>query len=359
MRFVLAISDVDQSSTLWPVIGHRPAVRFLQQSALHRQPTGALLTTPHHAYLFLGPRQIGKSTLARAFAQAILCTDNHQRPCGVCRACRLLRKATHPDFRLVAPVDKSGSVDRIAGTLRADQASELVRDAALRPVEGCHKFFLLQDFHNANDAFANKLLKTLEEPPGHIILCLTALDRYSLLPTIVSRCQVIELRPLDPLTIADALRQQWQAPADQAELLARLARGRLGWAVDQLKHPTGRQERIEQLQTLWKLMAANRIERLAFSEQLAASCNSQQLFSLLEIWTTWWRDLLLAQSNSLELCSNIDQLAEIEQQGAQIRLANLQDYLHLQQRVESFLHHTVNTRLALDVLLLRLPTFRA
>jgi DNA polymerase-3 subunit delta' len=249
-------------------------------------------------------------------------------------------------------------MDRIAGTLRAEQASELVRDAALRPVEGRYKFFLLQEFHNANDAFANKLLKTLEEPPDHVILCLTALDRHSLLPTIVSRCQMLELRPLDPVTIAQALRQQWQASEDQADLLARLANGRLGWAVEQLEDPAGRQERIERLQTLWRLMAANRIERLAFAEQLAASRNNQQLFGLLETWTTWWRDLLLAQLSSLELCSNIDQLAEIERQGAQIQQADLQGYLHLQQRVESYLHHTVNTRLALDVLLLQLPSVR-
>jgi DNA polymerase-3 subunit delta' len=109
------------------------------------------------------------------------------------------------------------------GTLRVEQAAEIIHDAALRPAEGRYKVFLLQDFHNANDGFANKLLKTLEEPPPHVVLCLTALERSRLLPTIVSRCQSIELRPLDNATIAQALHTGWQVEAEQAHLLARWA----------------------------------------------------------------------------------------------------------------------------------------
>ncbi len=124
-------------------------------------------------------------------------------------------------------------MDRFDGELRAEQAVALIRDAMLRPVEGRYRIFLLQDIHTANASFANKILKTLEEPPSHTILLLTATDRQSVLPTIVSRCQVLELRPLDRLAVVDALQAGWAVDGEQAALLARLSNGRLGWAVEQ------------------------------------------------------------------------------------------------------------------------------
>lgn len=341
----------------WPVYGHVAAVTQFQRIWQPAQ-NGHGAGTPYHATLLLGPRQVGKSTLAQVFAQAILCTDRERRPCGDCRSCRLMARHSHPDFRLLQPVDKNGAVDRLDGTLRADQAAELIHDAALRPVEGRYKVFLIQDFHNAHDAFANKLLKTLEEPPASVILCLTATDRSQVLPTIVSRCRLIELRPLAPEIIAEALVSNWQASPEEARLLARLANGRLGWAVEQLTKPQGQQERIAQLQTLWQLMAADRIERLALAEQLAANRNSQQLFGLLETWGTWLRDLLLVRAGCGVHCANIDQETRLAQQAGSVTMADIQQTLALLGRIEGYLHHTVNTRLALDVLLLRLPRLK-
>lgn len=343
------------SDRLWPVVGHEGAVHLLQQSveAVQHDPTSR--RGPKHAYLLLGARQVGKTTLSRAFAQALLCTDNQQRPCGVCRACRLLQKGHHPDLRLVQPLDKTGAVDRIVGMLRAEQAAEVIHDVALRPMESAYKLFIIQDAQSANDTFANKLLKTLEEPPDYAVFCLTALDRASLLPTIVSRCQILELRPLAQKTVADALVATWGAETAQADLLARLAGGRLGWAVQQLAQGDQLQSRLQRLQELWQLLKATAIERLAFAERLAGQQNAQQIFALLEIWTAWWRDLLLVQAGCVDLCTNIDQKEVLIQQAAQLSNKVVQEYLAVLKRLEGYLHHTINVRLALEVLLLRMP----
>jgi DNA polymerase-3 subunit delta' len=181
------------------------------------------------------------------------------------------------------------------------------------------------------------------------------LDRSSVLPTIVSRCQIMELRPLDRQTVAQALSKQWQADATQAKLLAHLANGRLGWAVEQLRNAASQQERVEQLQLLWRLVGADRIERLTVAEQMASNRNNQQMFGLLEQWTIWWRDVLLAQAGSPEACCNIDQQTEIARQARLLPTLAVQRYLHTLKRIEAYLHHTVNTRLALDVLLLQMP----
>ena len=187
--------QIARQSTGWPVYGHTWAVNFLQRTL--QTVDGRL----RHAYLFLGPTQVGKSTLARAFVQALFCEKSSSQPCGECRACRLLLHGNHPDFRIVQPVAKDGSVDRIDGTLKVEQAGEIIHEAALRPMEARYKVFFIQDFHNANPSFANKLLKTLEEPPDHVLLLLSAHDRESVLPTIVSRCQVLELRPLSVVEV--------------------------------------------------------------------------------------------------------------------------------------------------------------
>lgn len=343
----------------WPIYGQPAAVHFLQQitqpvqvqPAEHREQRG-----PRHAYLLLGPRQIGKRTLGQVFAQALLCSDPTTRPCGVCRNCQLMQRGTHPDFRLLQPVNKAGEVDRLGGTLRVEQAAEVIHAVALRPMEARYKVFLIQDMHQANDSFANKLLKTLEEPPPTVIFCLTALDRSALLPTVVSRCQPMELRPVATQTIATALATQWQAEPVQAELLARLAHGRMGWAVQQLAEPEAQANRLTQLQGLWRLLQANALERLVVAERLASSLQGEQLFELVELWFTWWRDVLMVQSGCIDACCNIDQLDELRQQAQRLSESAVRNYLRSLQRIDGYLHHTINTRLALEVLLLQMPS---
>jgi DNA polymerase-3 subunit delta' len=350
----MAVPAKSFSPGVWPVVGHGWAVQLLQQSIeLSTNPaTGRGLS---HAYLFLGPPQVGKATLAHAFAQALLCEAASGRPCGACRACALVQRGVHPDLRFFYPLDKDGQRDRLNGELRAEQAADLIREVALHPNTGRYRIFVLYDMHRANASFANRILKTLEEPASHAILLLTAWDRASLLPTLVSRCQVFELRPLELSTVEQALQEGWGAPPEQAQVAARLANGRLGWAVGQIEHPDRWAQRLERLTTLWRLMAADRLERLQFAEAQAAQRNSQQLFGLLETWTSWWRDILLAQAGCLDSCSNGDQRAELERQAQQLERRAASDFLATLRRSERYLHHTVNTRLTLDVLLLKLP----
>ncbi|MEZ4868912.1 MAG: DNA polymerase III subunit [Caldilineaceae bacterium] len=340
----------------WPIYGHTTTIHFLQQITQPNNSGGHKQREPQHAYLLLGPRQVGKSTVARLFARALLCTDEHQRPCGRCRGCQLTLRGNHPDFRLIQPLDKNGEIDRVNGTLRTEQATEIVHDVALRPMESRYKVFLIQDAHLANDSFANKLLKTLEEPPAYAVFCLSALARSNLLPTIVSRCQVLELRALAPQTVIQALQAGWQVDAEKAELIGRLSQGRLGWAVDQLTYSDQLQHRLDQLQSLWQLMRADPVDRLNFAEKGATTFNSQQLFDLVNLWITWWRDLLLTHTRCEDACCNIDQMGELKRQAGTLSLAQIRNYLHTLQRIEKYLQHTINVRLALEVLVLQMPS---
>jgi DNA polymerase-3 subunit delta' len=358
------------SAGQWPVYGHAWAVQLLAKtiaSTVSTADAAAFRSGPSHAYLFLGAPQIGKTTLAKAFAKALLCTHGAQHPCHRCRACDLVSRNAHPDVQWFQPRAKASNkdeqvVDRQDGKILADQADILVHEAALRPVEGRYRILLIQDAHRANDTFQNKVLKTLEEPPPNTILLLTALDRSSVLSTIASRCQVLNLRPLDVPTVEEVLRRGWGAAAEQAALYARLSNGRLGWAVNQLRDPQSAQTRTEQLHSLWRLLAADRVDRLAFAEEMAsdrgAGRDNRLLFGMLELWTGWWRDVLLMQAGCPDACSNVDQAAELARQAQLLDVEPVRKLLHTLQRIEEYLHHTVNTRLALDVLVLNLPYIR-
>lgn len=332
----------------WSVFGHGWAIALLQRA----------LVNPRHAYLITGPQHVGKTTLARAFAQALLCDVGGSVPCGRCRACHLMLKGAHPDFRLVQPTDKDGHADRVRGLLRSEQAGSLIREVAMRPMEGRYKVFVIQDVHAAHESFANKILKTLEEPAAQVILLLTADDRVNVLPTIVSRCQVLPLRPLDVTTVRDALISQWNVDLAQADLLSRLSGGRLGWAVAEREDARFLEVRRSSLVRLQELTHSDRVERLAFAEELSGQREHGAVFQLLELWTSWWRDVMLVQSGCLDAVRNIDFRDAVERHAGRIPQVEVRRYLTLLQRIDGYLHHTVNLRLALDVLLLKMPQER-
>ena len=113
------------------------------------------------------------------------------------------------------------------------------------------------------------------------------------------------------------------------------------------------------IRTLQYLVQSDRTARLAFADQMSGSRDQGRLFALLDLWTSWWRDVLLTQSGCEAACSNVDQLDSLHTHARTIAPQTVEHYLALLQRIDGYLHHTVNVRLALDVLLLRLPRLNA
>ena len=106
---------------------------------------------------------------------------------------------------------------------------------------------------------------------------------------------------------------------------------------------------------LQHLVEANRVERLRFAEQTAAQRDNSNLFGMLELWVTWWRDVLLTQHGCVDAIGNLDQQQILERYAQTLPATAVQRHLETLKRVEQYLHHTVNTRLALDALLLDMP----
>ncbi len=187
------------------VIGQPEAVALLE---------GAI-ASPVHAYLFVGPPGVGKRAAARAFAARLLAPDS--AGAGESRDERLALAGEHPDVREVV---------RVGAAISVDQASEIVRIAALAPSEGRRKVLILDEFHLLQPAAAAKLLKTIEEPPASTVFVVLAEQLTPELVTIASRCVRVDFRPLSDETIVAELRRSGVPEAAAADA-ARSAGGSL------------------------------------------------------------------------------------------------------------------------------------
>ncbi len=325
------------------VIGHDWAVEMLAGGIAHGRIG--------HAYLITGPDHLGKTTLARTFAQALNCESEGERPCGRCRPCLLIAADRHPDVQLLGP-DVSG---RGKLTLKIDAIRELQRHLNLSAHEARYKVAILKRFDAATTGAANAFLKTLEEPPENVVLLLTANDADTLLPTISSRCRTVNLRPLPPDLIEQSLTTRWHVAEDQAHLLAYLADGRIGWAVLAAEDKTILQIRAANLQYLHDALAGTRVSRFQLADELARK--PENLPEILQTWLSWWRDAnLLARQNGVsDALTNIDERALLEETARttdeETALTSLkQTDLALWQ-----LERNANTRLVIENLLLTYP----
>jgi DNA polymerase-3 subunit delta' len=239
-------------------------------------------------------------------------------------------------------------------TLKISEVRDLQRELALSPHEGHWRVVVLSDFERATTEAANALLKTLEEPPPQVVLVLTATEADVLLPTIVSRCQVLSLRPLSTASVKEALMSQWGSQPEQAELLAHLSGGRLGWAVRALEDEGLLVRRDEHLDNLVSLMSKGRVERLAYAAELSRDLGLVR--EVLGLWLGWWRDVMLLASGSQVAIINVDQEPVLREQAGQVTIQQAQRMVARLRSIATNIDRNVNPRLALEVLLLSLPS---
>ena len=214
-----------------------------------------------HAYLFTGPAGIGKRSLARGFAKAVLCTaapDN--RPCGFCPSCRHFESDTHPDYLVIAPPEN--------GAIKIDQVRTLISVMGTRPLEGGGRVCLIEDDERMTADAQNALLKSLEEPePGNVFI-LTADNPRKLLPTIRSRCQQLPLEPLTDRETLDVLAaHDIDLTPEQQEDVLPAAGGLPGQALALTLSDEGQPIKTELLPVIYDILRHNPMPIFDFAEK--------------------------------------------------------------------------------------------
>ncbi len=303
-----------------------------------------------HAYLFTGPESIGKTTLALAFARLLMCESPDLvsgDSCGECPNCRRIAHGNHPDLTVVEAAEGNRllGVDAVRDTV--------VRLANLAPAQARRRVFVLPKVEQMTANTTNALLKTLEEPPPGVVLLLTAADPESVLPTVISRCQAFTLHPVATDDITELLMRTYQEAPDEAKNLAMLAQGRPGWAIRAHAHPDLVEERSQLLDHVVGLPAAAPDERLRVAAVLAKDGDTAR--EALEVWTLWWRDVLLSASAITDLLSSGDARQEAERLGRSVGLGRATSFLHALLAARESLDQNVNARLVFEVLMFDLP----
>jgi DNA polymerase-3 subunit delta' len=341
---------------MWSIIGHVAPLAALDR-ALNSGSTS-------HAYLFCGPEGVGKRTVAIEFAAALNCESAENKPCGECRPCRDTLAGNHVDVEVLDTgglCDESEHKDHSdSRILRICQIRRLERILSLSPYAGRRRVAIVDAADTMLTDAANAFLKTLEEPPAGAVIILLAEREERLPETVLSRCQKLNFRRLDRDSIEAALVARG-VPAEDAARAASVANGRLGWAIQAVADPALLEERANVLDSVQRVAHSGRFERLAWAKDAEGRGieSRERYLRDLDLWESWWRDILIVASGGSSGLTNRDRQTELLEEGTLYSPAEVTVFLKSLLQTREYLQVNVDAQLALENLMLDLPRPRA
>lgn len=240
-----------------------------------------------HAYIIEGETGMGKKLLANTFAKVLQCEAHSDEACDNCQSCRLFNSNNHPDVIHIEATKKTGiGVD--------DIREQVNRDVYIKPYVYDYKVYIIHDADRMTIQAQNALLKTIEEPPSYVRFLLLASHNHPFLPTVLSRCVVIKLKPLNQQIISSYLEKNLGVPDYQAKLYSAFARGNIGRAIA-LKHSEAFQEMREDMIGVMTVIAkkqkADALDQVDIFEKY-----KEEKSDFLDLLLTWLRDLMVIKS---------------------------------------------------------------
>lgn len=317
------------------IIGHDRVKEHLQKAIEYHKVS--------HAYILAGEQGMGKKTIAKAFAMTLLCERSDREPCMECHACRQVLAGTHPDVIWVTHEKASIGVDEIR--------TQIKDTIEIKPYSSTYKLYLVDEAETMTVQAQNALLKTIEEPPAYAVLFLLTTNPEVFLPTILSRCISLKLRPLKNHAVSAYLMEQHSVSEEQANLYAAFARGNLGKAV-QIASSEQFSLLFQQVLTLLKKVKEMDIGMLLdFIRSLQE--NHLDLYECLDFMQLWYRDILM-----FKVTRDINLLIFKEEYSVVSRLCEKSSYEGLETILSAIdtakkrLDANVNSDLALELMLL-------
>ena len=294
--------------------GQQDAISFLENSLKKDRLS--------QAYIFCGPRGVGKFLAAQSFARMIVGTESE----------------THPDIFILKP-EKEG------GNIKIDDIRQLIKDIYLKPFGGKKKVYIIDEAQAMKHEAANALLKTLEEPPTDSVLILITDDLKALFHTIVSRSQVVRFYPLKPDEIKDMLIKEHSLDDTKAHVLSRLAGGRPGKAIEYKD-----EDIFQKRNALIESVSKRSIAALNLEET-----PKEKLRLYLDILLIWFRDILSTKAGApTSMIINTDKIDSISREARVLSFEHLEDIIRNILLTLSYLDQNANTKLAMSVLSLKI-----
>ena len=333
----------------WNLVGNQWAEEILQSHLSH--------DNLRHAYLFTGPEGVGREALAIAFAKAINCENPPEKGgfCDVCRNCVQIGKQQHVDLHVVER--EGGSKQILVGQVR-----ELQKKLSMTPFQAKFHVVLFRNFEDAHVSAANALLKTLEEPNARVVLLFVVDHVNNLLPTIVSRCQELQLRPVPADELASALITRFGVAPQEAALLAYVSGGCPQLALRLHADESLMTKRVQCLQDLLALVKMDRVERFAYVEELGLHSRKDEkkeavadLRDCLKVWFNFWRDVLVMKHTPNVKPINLDVQNEIVNVANAVSVEVALAQVEALEKMMVMMGTNANLRLMTEVLVLDLP----
>lgn len=317
------------------VIGHEQIIEHLQTALQSGRVS--------HAYLLSGEDGSGKRLLASIFAAALQCAERGTEPCGSCKSCKQADSGNQPDIIYITHEKASIGVD--------DIRLQINSDIAVKPYESRYKIYIIDEAEKMTEAAQNALLKTIEEPPEYAVVLLLASKAAALLPTILSRCVVLPLRPVDNTKIKKLLMERFQTPDYQAELAAAFSGGIVGRAVRFASSPEFGTRKDEVLHLVKYIDEMTQAEIMDAVKSFVSQKGAAEEY--LDLVLLWYRDVLLFKATkNPNLMIYKDEIAALATQAKTRSFENLEEII---EAIEIFKQRTranVNFDVALELLLL-------
>lgn len=318
------------------IIGHNDVVEYLQNAMK--------LDKVSHAYIFNGEKGAGKKTLARVFAKALQCEGDGVKPCGKCHSCRQAESGNHPDIIEVTH-DKPNSISV------DDIREQVVNDVSVRPYSSEHKVYIIPESEKMTVQAQNALLKTIEEPPEYVVIILLTSNSASFLPTILSRCVLLNMKPVSEEQVRKYLMENVKIPDYEADICVAFAQGNIGKAIS-----LASSERFSEIKAA-AIHLVTHVKDMDIAE-ISTAVKSVAEFKVdirdyLDILAVWYRDVLYFKAtkdaNGIIFKEN---MRAIKEQTRKCSYEGLQLILEGIQKAKARLTANVNFDLTMELLFL-------
>ena len=297
-----------------------------------------------HAYILTGEEGTGRKSIANAFAMTLLCEKGGTEPCMVCHSCKQALSGNHPDL-IYMTHEKPASIG-------VDDIREQINDTIqIRPYSSYYKIYIVDEAEKMTVQAQNALLKTIEEPPSYAVIILITTNQEAFLPTILSRCVQLKLKPLKDFTVKSYLTEHLKVPEKDAELCAAFARGNLGKAIH-LASSEEFKELYRRVMSLLKNVGSMDIGMLLDCIREIKEQNFD-IYEVLDLMQLWYRDVLMYKvTKDMNLLVFKDEYRMINETGQKIDYAGLEAILAAIDTARTRLEANVNLDLAMELLLL-------
>ena len=318
------------------ILGHEQIIEHLQ-NAIKLQKVS-------HAYILDGEEGAGKNMLARAFAQTLQCERGGTEPCGECHSCKQAMSGNQPDIITVTH-EKPASIGV------EDIRGQLCGDIQIKPYSSPYKIYIVDEAEKMTVQAQNALLKTIEEPPAYGVIMLLATNADAFLPTILSRCVTLKLRPVKNEIIRPYLMEKYHIPDYQAEVCTAFARGNVGKA-----ERLAQSEQFAELKShlLHLLRHLRDMEVYELTEAVrSASEYKTEINDYLDLMALWFRDVLLFKATrQIDGLVFAEEINAISAQAQKSSYEGLERILKALGKAKVRLNANVNFELTMELLML-------